>query len=85
METSVVALIADGQVIEQASAGDAIEVVLPATPYYVESGGQVADTGVIAHYSGAGIDPDWEIEVTDTRRPVPGLIVHAGKVRAGKP
>ena len=85
METSVVALIAGGQAIEQASTGDAIEVVLPATPYYVESGGQVADVGVIAHYSGARSDPDWEIEVTDTRRPVPGLIVHVGKVKAGKP
>ena len=85
METSVAALIAGGQAIEQANTGDAIEVVLPATPYYVESGGQVADIGVIAHYSGARSDPDWEIEVTDTRRPVPGLIVHVGKVKAGKP
>ncbi|HEY4691545.1 MAG TPA: DHHA1 domain-containing protein, partial [Anaerolineae bacterium] len=29
--------------------------------------------------------PLWEIEVTDTRRPVAGLIVHAGRVKSGRP
>ena len=85
METSVVGLIAGGRPIAQAGVGDAIEVVLPATPFYFESGGQVADSGVIAHYSGVASDPDWEITITDTRRPVAGLIAHIGTVKAGKP
>jgi alanyl-tRNA synthetase len=85
METELAGLIMGGQIIEQARPGDEVEVILPATPFYVESGGQISDTGVITHYSGAGSEPDWAIDVTDVRRPVPGLIVHVGKVRAGKP
>ena len=85
METELAGLIMGGQAIEQARPGDDVEVILPATPFYVESGGQISDTGVITHYSGAGSEPDWVVDVTDVRRPVPGLIVHAGKVRAGKP
>jgi alanyl-tRNA synthetase len=85
METSVIGLIAKGQAIDQAKPDDEVEVILAGTPFYVEAGGQVSDVGVIAHYSGAGSEPDWEVEVTDVRRPVPGLIVHAGKVRSGKP
>ncbi|MBM3151091.1 MAG: alanine--tRNA ligase [Chloroflexi bacterium] len=74
----VLALVVDGQSVNEAQTGDAVEVILPRTGFYIESGGQVSDTGTIA----AG---DWEIEVTDLRRPSAGLIVHAGEVVRGKP
>ncbi|GAB4509513.1 MAG: alanine--tRNA ligase [Anaerolineae bacterium] len=78
LETTVLALVADGQQVQSALNGDRVEVILRDTPFYVEAGGQVSDTGVI---SGQG----WRIEVEDTRRPVGGLIVHTGEVVAGTP
>ncbi len=59
--------------------------MLPETPFYVESGGQVSDTGFITRYEGDSDDIIWEITITDTRRPVPGLIVHTGEVMGGEP
>jgi alanyl-tRNA synthetase len=78
LETEVVAIIADGRRVEQLK-GDAQEnaqIVLAGTPFYVESGGQVSDTGVIA---GEG----WEFEVTDMIQPVGGLILHLGRLTYG--
>ncbi|MFW5748915.1 MAG: alanine--tRNA ligase, partial [Chloroflexota bacterium] len=75
---TVVAILADGQPVRDSSVGDRVEIVLDRTPFYVEAGGQVSDTGVIY---GDG----WEVEIEDTRRPVGGLIVHIGEVVQGKP
>ena len=50
--------------------------------------GQVSDEGIIRS-PGKRWDrrrqPEWEIEVTDVRRPSAGVIVHVGEVIAGKP
>lgn len=61
---------------EQAEAGDELEIVLASTPFYAESGGQVGDTGVIETSTGI-------VDVADTQRPIPELIVHRGTVRGG--
>ena len=74
------ALIQNGLSIPTAIPGDEIEVILPETCFYVESGGQVSDTGTIR-----SIDDRWEIEIHEMRRPAPGLIVHVGKVSLGEP
>jgi alanyl-tRNA synthetase len=76
----VLALIRDGASIQTAKPGDTVEIVLPETCFYIESGGQVADTGAIR-----SIDDKWQIEITDMRRPAAGLIVHVGKVINGLP
>jgi alanyl-tRNA synthetase len=90
-ETILAALLRDGHRVEIARPGDKVEAVLPVTPFYVESGGQVSDTGVIAHYACSNDgdeedeEPVWEIRVDEMRRPVPGLIVHLGEVTKGTP
>ncbi len=78
MQGTVLALVHAGEQVTSARPGDALEVILPATPFYVEAGGQVSDTGLI---EGEG----WEIRVTDVRRPLPGLILHVGQVVTGQP
>ena len=85
-QTAVAALLRDGQRVTGARLGEAVEVVLIETPFYVESGGQVADAGFIARYASEDDEePLWEIRVDEVRRPVAGLIVHAGEVTKGQP
>ncbi|GAA2631612.1 alanine--tRNA ligase [Dactylosporangium fulvum] len=60
-----------------AGEGDEISLVLDATPFYAESGGQQADMGIITLGSG-------RVEVIDVQSPLPGLIVHRAKVLDGE-
>ncbi|HRU95241.1 MAG TPA: alanine--tRNA ligase, partial [Anaerolineae bacterium] len=78
VEAEVVGLLACDAVMDTALEGRDVELVLAATPFYVESGGQVSDTGRI-------VGPNWEVEVTDMKRPQAGLIVHIGRVVRGRP
>jgi alanyl-tRNA synthetase len=81
VEGPVLALVRDGQSISNAEPGDRVEVLLPETCFYVESGGQVSDTGTIVS---AG-KPEWEIQVVDMSKPAAGMVVHIGEVRRGHP
>ena len=74
-------LIKDSQPVTSAEEGDDVDVLLPKTGFYVESGGQVSDTGRIINADGK----DWTIEITGMRKPAAGVIVHQGKVIAGTP
>ena len=96
LETTIAAILRDGKPVRLAKEGEQVEVVLPATCFYVESGGQVSDTGFIIAYppppppgeegEEEGVDePMWEIEVQDVRRPITGLVVHVGVVEQGRP
>ncbi|HTP08126.1 MAG TPA: alanine--tRNA ligase, partial [Anaerolineae bacterium] len=84
METKVIGLIVNGQIVDHANYGDKVEVVLAGTPFYIESGGQVSDVGVIAKYSEQGGEPIWGVDVMDMRKPLPGIIVHVGEVSVGE-
>ena len=77
----VLALIKDGVAVTDAEVGDQVEVVLSKTCFYVESGGQVSDSGSIISLAGTG----WEIQVEDVRKPAAGVVVHIGKVMRGNP
>lgn len=76
-ESKILLLVADGEEITEAAEGRQIEIVTANTPFYAEAGGQVGDTGTIA-------GSDFEVEVLDTVKDPTGLIVHTGKVTAGK-
>jgi alanyl-tRNA synthetase len=76
-EGRVAAVFVRGEARESAVAGDEVVVVLDATPFYGESGGQAGDTGAIA--TGAG-----EVEVADTKRPREDLVLHLGRVTRGE-
>jgi alanyl-tRNA synthetase len=79
MRAEVIALLRDGQVIDRVSAGEKVEIVTAATPFYAESGGEVSDTGTISiPETGA------ELRVTGMTKPVPGLAVHLGEVVQGE-
>ena len=72
----VVGLIADDEVVSDATAGQSVEVVLVQTPFYAEGGGQIGDAGTLT-------GPDGSIEVHDTQAVMPDVIMHFGKVKVG--
>lgn len=76
LDTEIVAIIQNGTLVDSASTGERVEIVLAATPFYVESGGQVSDTGTI---EGA----NFLVDVEDARKPIGGLVVHIGEVVQG--
>jgi alanyl-tRNA synthetase len=82
-EGSLLALVVGGQPVDRASPGDRVEVVLPATSFYIEAGGQVSDSGEIHSppLNGSG----WSIRVDEVRRPAAGIIIHRGQVERGSP
>ena len=82
-DTVVIGLLKDGRAVEQAHAGEEVEVILPETPFYVESGGQVSDTGEIEYFPDGMERPAWRVCVQTMRRPIPGLVVHVGEVTSG--
>ncbi|MCP4428670.1 MAG: alanine--tRNA ligase, partial [Chloroflexi bacterium] len=71
--SEIIALFKDGERVESAGKGEKVEVATAVTPFYVESGGEVSDTGRIEFEGG-------EFRVDDTRKPVAGMIVHVGEV-----
>jgi alanyl-tRNA synthetase len=82
-EASVVGLVVDGEQVTELEPGQRGQVVLDRTPFYAESGGQIADEGVITA-DGA------RLRVLDVQRPVKGLVAHTvevldGPVRLGDP
>ncbi|TVX94461.1 alanine--tRNA ligase [Paenibacillus agilis] len=50
--STVLAIIADSELVKEAAAGQTCQVILDRTPFYAESGGQVSDTGVL---TGSGL------------------------------
>ncbi len=81
-ESRVRSLIGTTGAIEAAGEGQVVELVLDATPFYAEGGGQQPDLGIITVGGGRA-------QVLDVQQPVPGLIVHkvqilSGEVRAGE-
>ncbi|MFB7665939.1 alanine--tRNA ligase [Kitasatospora sp. NPDC056138] len=77
-ETTVLGLLDGGQQIEAAGEGAEVELVLGRTPFYAEGGGQVGDTGSLRTAGGA------VLEITDTRRGLPGFHVHTARVVSGE-
>ena len=80
VKTSLLAIIRDGEPVEQAESGDTVEIILPETHFYIESGGQVSDTGMLTSEKG-----DWQVRVDGVRRPAAGIITHIGEVIQGSP
>ncbi len=76
-DATILAMVVDGEVVEQASVGSAVEVILDRTPFYGEQGGQVGDTGQIRTEGGA------TVRVDDTRIPEGGVYSHIGVVEEG--
>jgi alanyl-tRNA synthetase len=76
-DSPIQVLIKEKARVDRAQAGDQVEIITTATPFYGEAGGQVGDTGVI---SGEG----FSVEVTNTQRLPNDVFIHQGVVKAGE-
>ncbi len=96
VQGEVLAIVVNGQLVDSASFGDQLEIILPKTGFYIESGGQVNDEGEIRSLTSLQLPPNsqnlggekeggWEIDVTSVRRASAGVIVHVGEVVSGQP
>jgi alanyl-tRNA synthetase len=74
--SEIVALIAEGALVERVNEGVRAELVTNRTPFYGEAGGQAGDQGLIRFADGVFV-------VEDTQKPLDGLVVHRGVVQSG--
>ncbi|OUS08685.1 alanine--tRNA ligase [Rhodobacterales bacterium 52_120_T64] len=74
-EGQVLAIVKDGALVESATAGENVQVVLNQTPFYAESGGQVGDSGLLL---AEGV----RAEVTDVKKKA-GVFVHMTTIVEG--
>jgi alanyl-tRNA synthetase len=75
-EARVVAILRDGMEYGELSGQGEAEVILDATPFYGEGGGQVGDHGELLEAGGGSA----LFSVEDTQKPIAGLFVHRGKI-----
>jgi len=76
-ETSIIGLYRDGRPVDRLGSGESGSIILRATPFYGESGGQAGDRGLIR--AGEAV-----FEVVDTQKQGPDVTLHLGHVTSGE-
>jgi len=71
------AILKQDRMVKEAVEGDEVEVAVDVTSCYAEGGGQAGDRGLLVGSEG-------RMEILDTTRPAPSLILHKGKVTKGR-
>ncbi|MXY01066.1 MAG: alanine--tRNA ligase [Chloroflexi bacterium] len=74
--TRLQAIFAGGESVDSLGSGEDCLLVLAATPFYAESGGQVGDSGALSWESGRA-------RVNDTQQSADGTIFHFAKITSG--
>ncbi len=76
VEAKVAAIIKNGELVTEAQEGEEVQVILDKTPFYAESGGQIADIGTMASES-------VKVDVLDVQKAPNGQNLHRVTVTAG--
>ena len=75
-EADIVAMVNEGQIVDEIIEGQKVALVLNETPFYAESGGQTGDCGII--YLGKNL-----FNVVDTQKSPTGQFLHIGFMENG--
>lgn len=75
-ESRILAILKDGELADSADAGERATIVLDVTPFYAESGGQVADVGALC---ADGV----RVEILGCQKTPSGHYLHIAKVAEG--
>ncbi len=76
-ESKITVLLKDGALADRASEGEEIQFLLDRTPFYAESGGQIADRGTIANDS-------FTADVTSVKKAPNGQHLHTAAISSGE-
>ncbi|MGK0698970.1 alanine--tRNA ligase [Priestia flexa] len=77
VETFIEAIIVNGELVDRVTEGQEAQVILKQTPFYAESGGQIADQGEISNATAVA-------SVKDVQKAPNGQNVHTVEVRNGE-
>jgi alanyl-tRNA synthetase len=75
-ESKIIALIGNGELIDEANEGDEVAFICPVTPFYAESGGQAGDKGSAKTANAV-------IEITDVQKRAGDVHVHIATIKSG--
>ncbi len=75
-DAEVIGIVKDSQLLNEASKGDKVEIVLAETPFYAARGGQIGDTGSMRN-------DKTSIRVNDCQAPYGHLNVHLCEIESG--
>ncbi|KAM7259147.1 hypothetical protein ACFE04_014888 [Oxalis oulophora] len=78
----VESLLVNGKLVLQVSEGNDVEILLNRTPFYAESGGQVADHGYLS-VAEAENKQIAVVEIKDVRKSLGNKFIHKGTIRKG--
>ncbi|PLR78050.1 alanine--tRNA ligase [Bacillus sp. V3-13] len=73
---NVIAIVKDGELADAANVGDEVQLILDQTPFYAESGGQIADVGTL---SAIGLF----VDVLDVQKAPNGQNLHRAVIKEG--
>ncbi|MBM7716500.1 alanine--tRNA ligase [Siminovitchia sp. FSL H7-0308] len=76
VKTNVEAIVKEGELVEEARAGETVQFILTKTPFYAESGGQIADEGIVV---GEGL----KVKVSEVKKAPNGQHLHTGVIEEG--
>lgn len=77
IDTEVAAIVSGGELADQAGQGEEVQLILTATPFYAESGGQIADKGTL---TASGV----RVEIKDVQKAPNGQNLHRAVVTEGE-
>ncbi|HLR54682.1 MAG TPA: alanine--tRNA ligase [Pseudogracilibacillus sp.] len=76
IDTSILYIINEAGLAEKAQSGETVSIILKETPFYAESGGQIADTGIL-------IAAGFRGKVTDVQAAPNGQHIHTVEIEEG--
>ena len=76
-DSTVVTLLQEGVQVDSASEGDEVQFILDSTPFYAESGGQIADKGIISSES-------FIADIKNVQKAPNGQNLHTAIIRSGE-
>lgn len=79
--STVIAIVKDGRLVEEVKAGEEAQIIVDVTPFYAESGGQIADQGVFESETGTAVVKD--VQKAPNGQHLHAIIVERGTVKKG--
>ncbi|ALA69490.1 alanine--tRNA ligase [Geobacillus stearothermophilus 10] len=79
--STVIAIVKDGRLVEEVKAGEEAQIIVDVTPFYAESGGQIADQGVFESETGTAVVKD--VQKAPNGQHLHAIIVEHGTVKKG--